>query len=79
MNSNTLSEAFDSKSFEETGISLIRYLARTFENAEKKVVLPYKTPDEQLQYWKADFKVKGEPLDLFKDVVNRSILYHQPH
>lgn len=79
MNSNTLSEAFDSKSFEETGISLIRYLARTFENAEKRVVLPYKTPEEQLQYWKADFKVKGEPLNLFKDVVNRSILYHHPH
>ena len=75
----TLSKAFDSKTFKETGMELINFLADTFENADKREVIPYKTPEEQYLYWKKDFTISGNPEDLFKDVVNRSILYHHPH
>lgn len=76
---NALSEAFNEKSFEETGATLIKYLADIFANASERSVLPYKTPEEQYEYWKKDFNEQGLPLDLFKDVVDKSILYHHPH
>lgn len=79
MKSETLDKAFDAKDFQETGKSLIDFLTQTFENADKRVVIPYKTPEEQYEYWKQDFQKKGFPIDLFKDVVDRSILYHHPH
>jgi len=79
MKSNILSEAFDAKTFEESGLSLVKLLAHTFENANKRKVIPYKTPEEQYIYWAKDFKEKGSPIDLFKDVVEKSILYHHPH
>lgn len=79
MKSNALSEVFDAKSFEETGTALVNFLADIFSNAHERSVLPYKTPEEQYEYWKKDFKEQGLPLDLFKDVVQRSILYHHPH
>lgn len=79
MKSNALSEAFNAKSFEETGTALVKFLADIFTNANERSILPYKTPEEQYEYWKKDFKEQGLPLDLFKDVVNKSILYHHPH
>lgn len=76
---HTLSEAFDAKSFEETGTALVKFLADTFAGANQRTVIPYKTPEEQYEYWKNDFTEQGLPLDLFKDIVDRSILYHHPH
>jgi len=74
-----LAKAFNSADFEETGLSLIRFLSNTFEQADNRVVLPYKTPEEQYEYWKEDFGQPGSPIHLFKDVVEKSILYHHPH
>ena len=80
MESNSfLDKAFDVKDFHDTGLSLVEFLTRTFENADKRLVLPYKTPVEQYEYWKKDFKEKGSPINLFKDVIDKSILYHHPH
>jgi len=79
MKSETLNKAFDAKDFQETGKSLIDFLTQTFENADKRVVIPYQTPEEQYTYWKQDFQKRGLPIDLFKDVVDKSILYHHPH
>ena len=79
MKEKTLSEAFDAGSFEETGIALIKFLTDTFDKADQREVIPYKTPEKQYAYWKNDFQTKGLPLELFKDVVDKSILYHHPH
>ena len=79
MKPDTLSLAFDADAFEETGKALVKFLADTFTHADQRAVIPYKTPEEQYQYWKEDFGKQSNPLDLFKDVVDRSILYHHPH
>lgn len=79
MKPNILDKAFNAETFEETGKELIKFLANTYGNADKRVVLPYRTPEEQYQYWKQDFGKQGNSLDLFKDVIDKSILYHHPH
>ncbi|WP_277638463.1 pyridoxal phosphate-dependent decarboxylase family protein [Bacteroides graminisolvens] len=79
MKPDTLSLAFDTNAFEETGTALIKFLTGTFANADQRAVIPYKTPEEQYRYWKDDFRNQGDPLNLFKDVVDKSILYHHPH
>ena len=80
MESNSsLDKAFDAKDFHDTGLSLVEFLTRIFENADKRLVLPYQTPEEQYEYWKKDFQEKGSPINLFKDVVDKSLLLHHPH
>ncbi|WP_163321791.1 pyridoxal phosphate-dependent decarboxylase family protein [Draconibacterium mangrovi] len=79
MNSDILAKAFDANNFKETGLNLIGHLTNIFETASQRNVIPYKTPEEQYAYWKNSFKEQSEPLDFFKDVIEKSILYHHPH
>ena len=79
MTSPILHKAFEADAFEKGGIELIELLSKTFTEAVNRPVIPYMEPEEQYAYWKKDITKKGTPLNLFKDVINRSILYHHPH
>jgi L-2,4-diaminobutyrate decarboxylase len=61
------------------GKSLIDLIYDTHENREKRAVLPYSPADEQYQYWKNSFNTPGSPMELFKDVISRSIIYQNPN
>lgn len=76
---DTLKKAFDTEAFKKTGISLIDYISDAHENAENRKVIPYVSPEEQYHYWKKSFGEKGEPLDLFKDVIQHSVYYQHPN
>ncbi|WP_303919495.1 aminotransferase class V-fold PLP-dependent enzyme [Draconibacterium sediminis] len=75
----TLDKAFNAIDFRESGLALIEHLTKTFEAAEERNVIPYKTPEEQYAYWKSSFFEQSDPFEFFKDVIDRSILYHHPH
>lgn len=79
MKKATLDKAFNATDFKESGLALIEHLTKTFETAQERNVIPYKTPEEQYTYWKNSFAEKSEPIEFFKDVIDRSILYHHPH
>ena len=79
MTNHLLANAFDAQSFGENGKALIDLLAQVFAEADQRPVLPYKSPEEQHAYWKNDFTQRGTLLDFFRDVIDKSILYHHPH
>ncbi len=79
MKKATLEQAFNARDFKDSGLALIEHLTTVFETAGERSVIPYKTPEEQYEYWKTSFAEKSEPFEFFKDVIDRSILYHHPH
>lgn len=79
MSSDILNKAFNADDFEETGLNIVKYLTNIYKTADQRKVIPYKTPEEQYEYWKNSFFEKSEPLDFFKDVIEKSILYHHSH
>lgn len=79
MNSTILTKAFDIFDFEQMGLSLIKHLTDVLASVENRNVIPYKTPEEQYKYWKDSFHTQSNPIDFFKDVIEKSIIYHHPH
>jgi len=75
---NILNQAYAAEDFRQQGHELIDLLAdylqhTTIGPAEGKAI-PWLHPDEQLAYWQEDFqKPLAKPLDLFQDVMAKSI------
>ncbi len=76
-------KAFSVDDFRKKGHEVIDLLAEYLDHAidgrNDERVIPWQTPDEQLAYWKQDFdrNEPADPLDLFRDVMSRSIRIHR--
>lgn len=80
---NILDQAYSAESFRRQGHALIdmmaNYLADATTDKEEVMVIPWQHPEKQLEYWEHDFSKPplGEPLELFRDVMDRSIQVHR--
>lgn len=79
---NPLDKAYAAETFRRQGHELIDlladYLANATSDKEGVSVIPWMDPDKQLAYWRQDFqKPPIQPLDLFKDVMEKSIQVHR--
>lgn len=80
--SSLLNQAFDVQAFRTWGHELIDLLANHLQDAHTNPdfpVLPYHSPEKELEYWQQDFKTgPGQPLDLFTNILEHSIHVHHP-
>ena len=76
---NILQEAYDLNTFKKRGKLLIDQIGKTHELREKRHIIPNCQPEEQYEYWKNSFSQQSDPLELFENVINRSILYQHPN
>ena len=78
-----LEQAFDVPNFRTWGHQLIDLLADHLQNVQTDpdaLVLPYQTPEKELEFWQQDFQAGlGQPLDLFQNILQHSINVHHPH
>ncbi|MCC9136880.1 pyridoxal phosphate-dependent decarboxylase family protein [Pontibacter silvestris] len=79
---NILEQAYSAESFRRQGHELIDmladYLADATADREDVRAIPWLDPDKQLAYWQEDFqKPLAKPLDLFQDVIAKSIQVHR--
>ena len=78
-----LDKAFSAEDFRQQGHALIDmmadYLAETPQANDNEQVIPWESPEKQLDYWQQDFQrtEPADPLALFKDVLDRSVQVHQ--
>jgi L-2,4-diaminobutyrate decarboxylase len=81
--STLINQAYSADNFRKQGHALIDtladYLAEASDQKQDGVVIPWNTPEQQLTYWQEDFAKPpmGEPLNLFKDVMAKSIQVHR--
>ncbi len=78
---SALAEAYDIQNFREWGHQLIDLLAdhlQQVQTGRDVPVIPYRKPEAELAYWQQHFQKSGEPLDLFKDILQHSIQVHHP-
>jgi L-2,4-diaminobutyrate decarboxylase len=78
-----IDKAYQTENFRKQGHALIDmmadYLSETASDREEVQAIPWKSPEDQLDYWQQDFSKpsKADPLNLFKDVMDRSIQVHR--
>ncbi len=75
-----LIKAYDAETFRKDGHKLIDLLADYLQQAKEKSipVIDWKTPQEQLAFWK-DYNIRGDGVnDLFSDILERSNHMHHP-
>ncbi len=74
---------YDTESFRTIGQELIELLADHLDAVQQqaKPVLSYRSPEEELAFWKEDFKTEAstEMLSFFRTILARSISVHHPH
>ena len=72
-----LEKAYNSEDFREKGHQLVDYIANHLEESyrEETKVISYKTPSDQLEYWKS---YQGDATAFLKDVTENSIHLHHP-
>ncbi len=76
-----LQKAYDTESFRELGHQLIELLADHIQQVQSdtnQLVIPYRTPDTELNYWQNHLNNPGKPIDLFKGILQHSINLHHP-
>ncbi|MGB0522358.1 MAG: pyridoxal phosphate-dependent decarboxylase family protein [Flammeovirgaceae bacterium] len=79
--SQVLQDAFDPDRFRSVGRQLIDLLSHHFEETyarKKPQAIPYQSPEEALAFWKKDFRTKTSALNVFEEVLARSINVHHP-
>lgn len=80
---NPLRKAYHTEDFRKQGHALIDmmadYLAEATSDKEEVQAIPWQSPEKQFDYWQQDFSsaTLAEPLQLFKDVMDRSIQVHR--
>ncbi|MBW3544057.1 MAG: aminotransferase class V-fold PLP-dependent enzyme [Bacteroidetes bacterium] len=79
---NKLDQAYAAETFRRQGHELIDVLADYLANAttdhEEVRAIPWEEPEKQLAYWQQDYrKPSTQPLELFKEVMARSIQVHR--
>jgi L-2,4-diaminobutyrate decarboxylase len=77
-----LTDAYSPEHFRHEAHQLVDALADYLSNAQQqtlKTVLPYRLPDENLDFWQKDFEEgKGNPLSFFENVIQQSNHLHHP-
>ena len=76
-----LEQAYDVQNFREWGHQLIDLLSDHLQKVQTDrnfPVISYREPEQELQHWQQDFQKTGEPIDLFKDILQHSIHVHHP-
>jgi len=78
--SKLLDKAFDPENFRQQGHQLIDMLADYLKDVQSDTdtqTIPWKSPEEQLEKWQADEKLrKGDVMQFFKTVIKDSIHIH---
>lgn len=80
---NKLEEAFLAENFREQGHQLVEmmadYLTDITRSKQEGKTISWQQPEDQLEYWEKDFykPTLANPLDLFEDVLNRSVQVHR--
>lgn len=77
-----IEQAYDTQNFRNWGHQLIDLLADHLQQVQtnrEETVISYRDPETELAFWQQDFKQTGEPIDLFKDILQHSIHVHHPH
>lgn len=71
---------YNTEDFRKSGHELIDLLADYMQDSmqEKIPVLPWETPDKQLEFWRKYDVENGGVMTLFKDILDRSIALHHP-
>lgn len=78
-----LTKAYKTEDFRKQGHALIDlmagYLAEAASDKEEVQAIPWESPEKQLSYWLQDFDnpSSADPLELFKDVMDRSVQVHR--
>lgn len=76
-----LTTAFDTTNFRVIGHQLIDLIANHLDEGhrqENSTVYPHQTPEESLAFWQKDFVSKTDVLQVFGEVLARSINVHHP-
>lgn len=81
--SSLLHQAFNPENFRENAHQLVDLLADYLENSQKQAysdVIPFKDPQENLEFWEADYANNdGNILNFYKNVVDKSVHLHHPN
>lgn len=81
LSTSVLAQAYDVQNFRNWGHQLIDLLAdylQQMQTNREETVIPYRDPETELAFWRNDIEQPGEPLDLFKDILQHSIHVHHP-
>jgi L-2,4-diaminobutyrate decarboxylase len=76
--------AYNAENFRKNAHELVdilsNYLAEISSTKSSLSTIPYRSPEETLAFWKADFESSAltNPNDLFKNIIERSIHLHAP-
>ncbi len=76
-----LKEAYDPEQFRSIGHQLIDLLADHLEiaqTASENKVLPYQSPEKELDFWQQHFLNNETPIDMFKTILEHSIHIQDP-
>ncbi len=78
---NLLEEVYNPSDFRQLGHQVVDMLADHIEKVQTNLdhpVLPYKEPEEELDFWKHDFTSDSEIVEVFKNILDHSISVHHP-
>lgn len=78
---NKLKEVYSPKNFQKVGYELVDLLTNYLQNSQNQEtsVQTWKTPEEQLGFWK-NYELNSEsPIQLFEKVLENSMRLHHPH
>ena len=75
-----LKSVYEAQDFKRVGHELIELLADYLKDtAEEKIpVMKWSEPSEQFEFWKKFTENSSDPLELFKNLIDRSIHLHHP-
>ncbi|WP_428655383.1 pyridoxal phosphate-dependent decarboxylase family protein [Runella sp.] len=77
-----LTQAYSPEHFRQEAHQLVDVLADYLSNAQHqtlKSVIPYRLPEDNLDFWQADFEQgTGDPLTFFENVIQQSTHLHHP-
>ncbi len=77
-----LTQAYSSEHFRNEAHQLVDVLADYLTKAQNQTletVIPYRLPQENLQFWQEDFEQgKGDPISFFEKVIEQSTHLHHP-
>ncbi|GAA4271689.1 aminotransferase class I/II-fold pyridoxal phosphate-dependent enzyme [Aquimarina gracilis] len=79
--SEMLKKVYDPSEFRALGHQVVDLLASHIENVQTNrefPVLPYRDPEEELDFWKKDFSSQNGVLDTFNEILDHSINVHHP-
>jgi L-2,4-diaminobutyrate decarboxylase len=80
---NLIQKAYSPNSFRQQAHELVDLMADYLQSVqiqEEKTVIPFKNPEESLNYWQTDLAngIDENPINFFKNVIEHSTHLHHP-